>query len=253
VPIGALGGVVGTILYDVVRIPFVIGGYRLFAPISSYGLLMINAPHSSPLTEFLGWTYNFENGIGFGAAYGILAPGRPWWWAVPFALALETTTVVTPYADVYGLRGHYDIIAIAYGAHIFYAIGLGGLVQWAGSSGSAHAFLVPWAVAALVAALLVWQHPWTPPAYLASVGSVARDEVVIVDNRFEPEWTYLGPTRCLTVVNRDTSQHQIAAANTTILPQSSLRFCLAGPGVKRIQLDNIPYSGGFVIIDPPSP
>src|ERR1700758_5463899 len=38
--VGAFGGLLGTFAYDVVRIPFALLGYRLLAPIDSYGLLI---------------------------------------------------------------------------------------------------------------------------------------------------------------------------------------------------------------------
>jgi hypothetical protein len=37
---------------------------------SSYGVLIVDGSYGTPLTETLGWAYNFENGIGFGVAYG---------------------------------------------------------------------------------------------------------------------------------------------------------------------------------------
>ena len=122
---GTLGGIAGTVAYDLVRVPFLAFGLRLFAPIDSYGLLILNVSHSSPLTDFTGWTYNVANGAGFGIAYAMLGVGRRWWWAIPWALWLETMTIVTPYASSYGLAGHPDLIGIAYFGHVAYGTPLG--------------------------------------------------------------------------------------------------------------------------------
>lgn len=77
---GVVGGLLGIIGYDLFRIPFAALGLRLFAPIESYGELLLNADSSSPLTDFAGWGYRFANGLGFGIFYAAVALGRRWWW-----------------------------------------------------------------------------------------------------------------------------------------------------------------------------
>ena len=73
----------GTIGYDLFRLPFVASGLRVLAPIDSYGVLLLDAHTSSPLSGFAGWVYHFSNGIGFGIAYAAVALGRRrWYWAV---------------------------------------------------------------------------------------------------------------------------------------------------------------------------
>lgn len=251
---GAIGGVVGTILYDVCRVPFVVGGIRLFAPISSYGLLMIDATHGDRLTETLGWFYNFANGTAFGVAYAMIGLGRRWWWAIPWALWLETMTIVTPYAGVYGIAGHLDIIAIAYGAHVFYGIGLGVVVERAGRWRSVSEAFVPasWVLVGVAAVLLLLGQPWlSDPANTEAAGE-AQPAVVVRDDRFRPEWVRIGTEECLLVVNRDAQAHHLSAppGAEELTPGSAVRYCFPDGGIKRVQLDGVPYSGGFVIVDP---
>ena len=74
--VGAFGGLLGTFAYDLFRIPFLLFGYRLLAPIDSYGVLIAGAASSSPWTGLLGWMFHFANGIGFGVSYAVSAAGR---------------------------------------------------------------------------------------------------------------------------------------------------------------------------------
>ena len=55
---GVLGGVLATVAYDLVRVPIVVWtGYRLFAPVSSYGLLITDrAPRASSPSSSAGGT-----------------------------------------------------------------------------------------------------------------------------------------------------------------------------------------------------
>src|SRR4051794_10559362 len=59
--VGAIAGVAGIIGYDVVRIPFVIMGQRLLAPIDSYGLLLSGGSMATPWSNTLGWLFHLSN------------------------------------------------------------------------------------------------------------------------------------------------------------------------------------------------
>lgn len=249
---GALGGVVATLGYDLIRTPFLAAGYRLFAPIDSYGILILGSTHSTHATETVGWLYNFANGVGFGVGYSVLAVGRRWWWAIPWALGLETMTIVTPYADVYGLRGQLDIIAIAYGAHVAYGVPLGIIVQQAGRWRDAgEAFLPPsWALGGVIAALVLWQQPWIPSE--APPDDNGRPVAAVAGLRFVPEWLRVPVGGCLVLDNRDDIAYTPSApAGAALLAPTSRRtYCFPSAGIKRVQLNGAPYSGGFVLVDP---
>lgn len=244
---GLLGGLVATVLYDLARVPFLAVGYRLFAPVNSYGILMTAASTSSPLTDLLGWTYNFMNGVAFGVAYAMFGLGRRRIWAIPFAMALETMTIVTPYADVYGLRGKVDVIAIAYGAHVFYGIALGLVVQRAARWKDRGDSPVPpwWVAAGLAVVLVALNQPWT--------GQLAPGPATLVSGgKFSPEWARIPVNGCVLVENRDPRAYAPSApAGAAPLPAGGRQqYCFPRAGVVRVQLDRVPYSGGWVLVDP---
>ena len=245
---GVLAGIAATVSYDLARIPFLAVGYRLFAPVSTYGILITNGTTSSPLTETIGWAYNFMNGIGFAVAYAMFGLGRKWWWAIPFALALETMTIVTPYADMYGLRGKVDVIAIAYGAHLFYGAILGVVVQRAASWRSAGESPVPawWALAAVAAVLIVLNRPWTTFTYLAPASQLAPAPAAVVSNGiFQPDWLRVGPGGCVLLENRDARSFKLPAplGAAILKARSRNRYCFSAAGTQRVQLNAVPYSG----------
>src|SRR5262249_52644369 len=97
--VGALGGFLGTIAYDVARIPFVMAGLRVYAPNSTYGLWILDADASSRFTETVGWAYHFANGTCFGIMYALFMRGRHWAFAVAWAFLLETIALVSPYGE----------------------------------------------------------------------------------------------------------------------------------------------------------
>lgn len=127
--LGCWGGLAGTIGYDVVRIPMHLIGYRVFAPISAYGVWLLEANRSSAWTEMTGWAYHFSNGLTFGLMYALWMGRRHWAWGLLWGLALESIVLSTPFARIFHMQGNYPAIAIAYGAHLAYGLPLG-LVVW---------------------------------------------------------------------------------------------------------------------------
>lgn len=126
--LGFWGGLLGTIAYDVVRIPFHLVGFRVFAPIETYGVWLLEAPHSTVWSEALGWLYHFSNGITFGLMYALWMGGRHWAWGLLWGVALESIVYSTPFAEIFHLRHNAPALAIAYGAHLAYGYPLGALV-----------------------------------------------------------------------------------------------------------------------------
>ena len=256
---GAVGGLLGTFGYDAVRVLELPFGLRPYLPIDSYGLLMLNASHSSGLTELAGWGFNVLNGVGFGVTYAMLARGRSWWWAVPYALVLETAFVVTPLSGLYQLSGHWDLIALAYGAHVCYAYPLGKVVQHTDSFVAELDALsrrtTPVALAAVAAVLLAWHHPWTSTAAERSadaLGAASVPGAVIVAGRFVPEWLRVAPDGCVVVRDDDLSAYTLRGARGTpaIQPGMVARVCVDGSGIVRVRTSDAPYAGGIVFVDP---
>jgi hypothetical protein len=239
---GVAGGLLGTIGYDLFRVPFAMGGLRVFAPIESYGVLILGADTSNGLTHFAGWSFHFLNGIGFGVAYAMVALGRNRWWAVAWAMALETGTILTPFATTYGLAGKWHLIAVAYAAHVAYGLPLGSVVATAPRARSAPLTVgyAAGAVVLLLAVLVVWHRPFAVP----DSGARAR----VVDGRLRPEWLRVAPGGCAAIHNDDPVAY--AVRGTALPPGATTTVCFPDEGVHRIKLTGEPYSGGFAIVDP---
>lgn len=252
---GAIGGLLGTIGYDLVRVPFELAGLRVLAPIDSYGVLLTNATSSSPLTGFAGWGFHATNGVCFGIAFAAVAARRRIGWAIAWAMVLETATIATPFVDRYGLAGQYHLIALAYGAHLAYGIPLGLACRDPDrfrrqlDEIAPHAALG--ALAAVLVALALWLRPWSTPGAIADGRAVAPGPSAVVrDGRFVPVWLRVGSGGCVALRNDDTAVHRVSGSATALVPGAVARVCLTGAGVHRVKLDAQPRSGGFVLIDP---
>lgn len=254
--IGALGGLLGTFAYDLVRIPFLPFGYRLLAPIDSYGVLTLGAESSSPWSGVLGWMFHFANGIGFGVTYAVVAAGRRWQWAMLWGMAIETLNVASPVAGLYALRGP-ALLAIAYGGHLAYGVVLGKLVadpeRTLQRMDEVSAHTLAYAVLGVVLVLIAWQRPFFSAAPVAAnpqAGSTAS--AVVRDGRFRPEWMRVPSYGCVSLRDEDTVTYVLAAAvgAPRLEPGSTTRACFAtASAVLRVRTSAEPYSGGFVIVD----
>lgn len=234
---GVAGGLVGTIGYDLFRIPFVVAGLRMLAPIDSYGVLLLDASESSPWTGTAGWSFHLLNGVGFGITYAALArpERRHWAWAVAWAMVLETATVATPFGRVYGIAGQGDLLFIAYAAHVAYGVPLGLIVQrWAPSPRAALR-----ALAGAVAVLIAWQHPWSSPAADRAGRAAPGPSTTVVAERFRPEWVRVHPGGCARLIAADGSGAGAVCPARTPAPR-----------VVRHKIEGAPYSGGFMLVDP---
>ncbi len=261
---GVVGGLLGTIGYDVFRVPFVYGlGLGLLEPIESYGVLLIGSDASSALTGFAGWAYHVANGVGFAITYVLVAKGKNWKWGILWALVLETGTIVSPFAGAYGLITADGVkwlpIGLAYAAHIPYGIAIG----WAGQHadrivGQAREISKRPATAALaitLIALAVWHRPGLDPDTLRTGRDLTDGPSAIITNdRFLPKWLRVDPgtpTSCATIRNDDDVAHTIRGGfDLTLAPGATGQLCGVEHGVARIKLDDdVPFSGGFLITD----
>lgn len=241
---GVIGGLLGTIAYDLVRVPVLATGRQVLAPIDSYGLLLVSAEASSPLTGFAGWAFHFQNGVFFALAFALVMSGRRIWWAVAYALVLECGAVFTAFASYYGLRGKTDLIAIAFLAHVPYGLALGWMTErparrmepWTRSLRAPVAV----SLATLLVVLVVWHRPFS---------AADSTDVVIRDERFEPRWIRVAEGTCVTVTNRDPTRAPLGGG-PTVAPGATEEWCPTGAGVHRVKIDERGNSGGYVIVDP---
>jgi hypothetical protein len=247
---GLVGGLVGTFFYDAVRLPQVLFGIRPFAPIESYGLLMLDARASSPATELAGWAYNLSNGIGFGISYAVVALGRRWPWAVAWAFVLETVAVASPFSTMYALAGKWDLIALAYLAHIAYGYPLGRIVEAGPRFAKAAGALVPHPGPALLGVTTIGLLAWHWPFAEAPVGAPAT--IRVSDGMFAPKWVRLPIGGCATATDGDAIGYTIreAIGAPTLSPGGTSELCFARPGMVRARTSDRPDAGGFVLVDP---
>lgn len=258
---GALGGLLGTFGYDIFRIPFLLAGFQVLAPIDSYGVLLLDETTSTAWTGLAGWSYHFLNGVGFGVTYAVVAKGRHWGWGVLWALVLETATILTPFADSYALRGQWVPISIAYAAHIPYGMAIGMTVQRATkvSRAAIDTFRYPVWIAggAVLVALTVWLRPWsTDPSVTEGRQLASGASAVIVSDEFVPRWLRVGDDgACATVRNDSDLTYGFASgSDETVGPGEETELCFDDSGVHRVRLTldgrERGHTGGFLIVDP---
>lgn len=258
--VGAFSGLVGTLAYDLFRVPFIFGGgLLLLSPVESYGVLATGASHSSGWTDFVGWAYHFSNGIGFGIAYAAVALRRHWAWGVLFALGLETGTVLTPFASAYQLDGKYFVIGIAYAAHVPFGLALGRasteperVLHLVGVLGRRTAAV---AVLGTLVVLAVWLRPgWNDPDVTAGAAVSAGPSLMIQGGRISPEFTVVDPGGCVTVANTDEVARSLTLQGraTAFAPGAVGELCPSAEGVHHLKSSGGLFTGGFLIVDPES-
>jgi hypothetical protein len=130
--VGSIAGLIAAFAYDIFRLPFVfahaLGIERILPPLQlfkvfpRFGAMILGQPVEQPvysvLTQLVGWTYHFSNGLTFGIMYVALvgdANKRQWAWAVVFAVGLELGMLFTPYAKFFGiaLTPRFVIVTLA--------------------------------------------------------------------------------------------------------------------------------------------
>ncbi len=256
--LGTVAGMIGTLGYDVFRMPFVFGGgFLLLSPVETYGVLASGAHTSSGWTDFVGWAYHLSNGIGFGIAYAAVAQRRNWRWGVLFAMLLETGTVLTPFASTFQLQGKYFIIAIAYAAHVPFGIALGKVCEDPDRSlhliGVLGRRTASTALAATVVALAVWLRPWSLDPDIQRGRDVAEGPSMIIQSgRLSPEFVVVDPGSCVSVRNSDDVTWTLTMLGTPVVVGGggAAVVCPESNGVFHLKSDAGPFTGGFLIVDP---
>lgn len=126
---GLLGGLLGIVGYDLVRVPIHHSGYNPFSAIQSYGVYLTGADHSTLFSDLAGIIYHTGNGIFFALTFTLLiGPGKKTpLLAMLWALILEGFAVLTIFGVIYHLRDHPKATALAFFAHLFY----GAPLAWA--------------------------------------------------------------------------------------------------------------------------
>ena len=135
---GAVGGVVAAIVYDLFRLPFVLGivpglkAMPLFGVFPRFGQLILDAPLTDygAAVQFAGWAYHFSNGAALGIMFLAMLPkatpraliiGATIW-----ALAVEAMLLLSPYYAFFKLK--FDsgtFLWITLSAHLIFGVSLG--------------------------------------------------------------------------------------------------------------------------------
>ncbi len=259
--IGFWGGLLGTLAYDAIRVPFlVLLGQRVFAPISVYGVWLADAYVSSRLTEVLGWGYHFSNGITFGIMYALFMRGRHWIWAILWAFVLETIAIVSPFSQIFNLAGNYSAIGIAYLGHVAYGLPLGWLVyQW--DERSAWSKLKPavwrwvtFGVAFLIMAVIILS-PLFRSNWIAREERALAGKLLVEGHRLNPDWVRIDRGQSITIQNNE-DQAVVVVNNSTGMnwslsagTQESITFADTGIYQFFVETDSQTRSS-FVIVEP---
>lgn len=99
-------------------------------------------------------------------------------------------------------------------------------------------------------------HPWTTSSYLALASKLNPQPATVVSNDvFQPSIVRIGVHGCVDIDNEDDATYSLSlpAGAPKLGPHQQMRYCFASSGYKRIQLNHVPYSGGWVLVDPSDP
>lgn len=252
--LGFMAGLAGTIAYDLARVPFYILGQRIFAPISAYGVWLLDANSSNQYTELAGWGYHFLNGISFGVMYTLFMRGKPVYLAICWACLLETIAFLSPFGRIFGFTTNMYALGIAYFGHFVYGIPLGQMVL------KDHATLtwmksIPKGFYQFGAVLIL--------AYCAGqlllpgegISSTAPGAFSITGNKLSPSWVRITDNKNAIVVNKNNETRVVT------VKQLKKEFSINAGEEKTIVIENtgiyqlfVNQAGrtqsSFLIIDP---
>ncbi len=253
--IGLVAGLLGSIAYDLVRIPFLMAGYRVFAPISAFGLWLLDASFPSRWTETAGWAYHYLNGVTFAMVYALVAPvvrpGAHWLWAIAWAFALESIAVFSPFGRIFALRGNYPALGIAYFAHLAYGLPIGWMVQhWDQNREALEAMKPATCVALALLALTLLVRPLLGREEPGAPGGFRVD-----GSRLVPEWLRTHRGAALRLDNPGTSTVSVRVerlpTTLTVPAGQSVALPLDGPGIYQLYLETGRRTrSSFVMVEP---
>jgi len=255
---GLVGGVIGTLAYDLVRIPMHFFGLNLLVPIRFYGVWITGANHATWVTDLAGLCYQFSNGITFGWMYSIVASRHHWLWAVAWALVLETIAMISAFGEVFAVRTTYDVLAVAFAAHVFYGVPVGLCCQ---NPKRALAWFTPFARAGgawITGLALLWFAAWFCTAWqpLRSITDVNGLEVMIGPDALYPGVIDLGAGSDLILRNQTSARVNLIHRGPGVLDEKftlnatdhrALQF--RSPGVHQLLTPDKPWRSIFITVN----
>ncbi len=160
--VGALAGILGAIVYDIFRLPFVFSDAWKLSPIGipqmplfkvfpRFGALLLAEPIEQGVlqgdigfawgkgyswsAQLLGWLYHFSNGATFGIMFMAAFAGRAttkrvMLGAILMAVDIEAALLLSPYSTFFGIHQTATFVVVTLLAHIVFGVGLGAGVLW---------------------------------------------------------------------------------------------------------------------------
>lgn len=245
--VGWWGGLLGTLGYDLVRIPIHLLGYNPFGPIRSYGMYLLNTPNSSFLSDLMGVSYHFSNGLSFGILYSLGMRNRHWGWAILWGLLLETMAAVTPFGAIYGLRTNPTLLGIAYFAHLYYGAPLGALCSEVGRGlewmrrPAVRWFTGLATVVVYVFLLGSWRSPALPPESTVHLGP----------RGINAGWTRRSVGETLTLLNQDHTplSWKIGEKSGTLAPGAKVLVPMEKAGIQQLQVTDRSWRSAMLSVE----
>lgn len=128
---GFIGGLIGTLAYDFIRVFGLAVKFPGFDVINKFGMLMVGENEFSFTAGVLGWGYHFMNGGVFGITFAFLAgPRANAWWGIAWSMLLEIAMVIT-YPAAFKLNMGWGTAALTFSilGHVGYGAVLGSYIR----------------------------------------------------------------------------------------------------------------------------
>lgn len=249
--VGAVGGLFGTFGYDLIRVPFMLMGSRIFVPINMYGVWIGDTAQGNGFTDTIGWLYHFSNGITFGIMYALFMKGRSFWWAIGYALLLETIFVVSPFGELFGLTSKPLSLVAAYVGHIAYGYPLGKMVQNFDTSVESLTFfkkgLISLSALVTVAVLIL----------VFSLKGVERGDTMLIfkDDKIVPPIVRLPSGGVVHLKNETNINHKLQVLvgdrEVELAPSGETSVNMPVPGIFQVKATNVQRLKSVFILNEP--
>ena len=131
IAVGAVAGLVGLVVYDVVRLvveealPI---HFDAFISLPIFGSLMTGQPVASAIALAAGWGYHISNGLTFAIVYSLIAGPARWWWGLVWGFTLELGMMVV-YPAVVRPKSLSGFVVVSVIGHAFFGATVGLLTE----------------------------------------------------------------------------------------------------------------------------
>lgn len=253
---GLVGGLLGTIGYDIVRIPFDIAGSNTLSPIHVYGVWVTGSESSVLWTDLVGFAYHLSNGITFAWMFSFVMLRRHWAWAIVWGLMLESLAVFSSFGEVFAIRRASYPLLLAYFGHVWYGVPLGLYCQHPERLKTWPLFSKPAWIVGVVGNACVCL--WFVLFQYAGMAYVESRNVRVGPNSIRPTWRDMAAGAPLKLHNVTGSPIDVlirtptAAGHEivrhTILPVGPLVVTPEYPGIYQIQAVDQSWRSVFVAV-----